>query len=348
MSMTSQCVRKMAMAGTALLVGLSGLLAAPAMAQEKVEVRLGLTTPDDSINGVVGHMWDKLAQTLSNGRVTVKVFPSGQLGKERAQLEGLVTGSHDAFEHISAYTGKYPELRFWDLPFLFQNTDQVTRLAYSGMQQDLEKVFDKEGMVYLATVGYGYRQFSVRNKAYNSPADLVGQKHRIPGGKSKMMLFEALGANVSTVSFPELYQALAQGVVDSQDNPIQIIHSAKFHEVTNYLSLLNYVYNPNIIAAGKPFWDKLDKDAQKVLKESAYLVQGWSIQAAERFDAEYLTKIKDEKPSIKVNTLDPATLPQWKEKAKSVYAAFEEETSKAFADNIYQTVEGGFYKPQVK
>ena len=336
-------------AGKLLMAGVAAFgFTAAAAAQEKVEVKLGITTADDSILGINGRMWDKLVQNMTNGRVSVKVFPSGTLGKERAQFEGLVTGSHEAFLHISAYTGKYPEVRFWDLPFLFPDTDAVTRVFFSDMYGDLEKVFDKEGMIYLGSWGYGYRQFSIRNKPYNTPADLVGQKHRIPGGKSKQLLFEALGANVSTVSMVELYQALQSGVVDSQDNPVQIIYSQKFHEVCPYISLLNYNYNPNILAAGKPFWGKLDKEAQDALKKSAYIMQGWSTQAAERFDALYLTKIKEEKPEIKINTFDPATLPAWKEKSKPVYAAFEEETSKAYAQNVYQTVEGGFWKPQVK
>lgn len=330
--------------GAVAFVAVAALTGAPAMAQEKIEVKVGITVADDSINAEEGRMWGKLAELYTNGRVTTKVFPSSQLGKERAQLEGLVTGSHETFLHISAITGKFPSVRFWDLPFLFEDTDQVMRTVHSDLWKDWEAEMAKENIVYLGTFGYGYRQFAVRNKPYNSPADLVGQKHRIPGGKSKMMLFEALGANVSTVAMAELYQAMSSGVVDSQDNPIGIIYAQKLHEVSNYISLINYNYNPLILIAGKPFWDKLDKDAQKVLKESAYLVQGWSIQAAERFDAEYLTKIKDEKPSIKVNTLDPATLPQWKEKAKSVYAAFEEETSKEYLDAIRATADGGYYK----
>ena len=87
-------------AGAAVLAGLAAAsLATAASAQDKVEVRLGLTTPDDSILGVNGRMWNKLTEMYSNGRVSVKNFPSSQLGKERAQLEGLVTGSHDVFLH---------------------------------------------------------------------------------------------------------------------------------------------------------------------------------------------------------------------------------------------------------
>ncbi|MGE4219417.1 MAG: TRAP transporter substrate-binding protein [Alphaproteobacteria bacterium] len=331
--------------GAVAFVAVAALTGAPAMAQEKIEVKVGITVADDSINAEEGRMWGKLTELYTNGRVTTKVFPSSQLGKERAQLEGLVTGSHETFLHISAITGKFPSVRFWDLPFLFEDTDQVMRTVHSDLWKDWEAEMAKENIVYLGTFGYGYRQFAVRNKAYNSPADLVGQKHRIPGGKSKMMLFEALGANVSTVAMAELYQAMSSGVVDSQDNPIGIIYAQKLHEVSNYISLINYNYNPLILIAGKPFWDKLDKEAQAVLKRAAWEVQGWSIKYAELDDEVYLKKILADRPQIKINELDPATLPAWREKSKPVYEAFKEEAGPTYAENVFNVAKGGYYKP---
>ena len=290
------------------------------------------------------NMFAKLVDLYSNGTVDSKVFTLAQLGKERAQLEGLVVGTHDVFVHISAITGKFPAVRFWDLPFLFTETDQVFRLINSEARTDWETAMAKEDIVYLGTWGYGYRQFSIRNKAYTTPADIVGQKHRIPGGKSKQMVFEALGANVSTVAFAELYQALSAGVVDSQDNPIDQIYSMKFHEVTDYISMINYMYNPLIAIAGKPFWDKLSPEQQAAFKKAGNDVEGWSLNLANWRDANALDKIQKDKPSIKVNFLDTKTLPLWREKAKAVYAAFAEETSQEYLDAIMKTADGGYYK----
>ncbi|MGE4219415.1 MAG: TRAP transporter substrate-binding protein [Alphaproteobacteria bacterium] len=318
--------------------------AMPALAQGKVEARISTTPGPGSINVAEMDLFANLAELYSRGSIEGKVFHSSVLGKERAQLEGLVTGSHDVFVHISAITGKFPAVRLWDLPFLFENTDQVMRLINSDIAKDWEAAMAKENIVYLGTWGFGYRQFTVRNKPYNSPADLVGQKHRIPGGKSKQLLFEALGASPSTIAFSELYQALNTGVVDSQDNPMDLIYVTKFHEVTNYISLLNYVYNPLITIAGRPFWDKLTAAQQAAMRRAAQDVEGWSINEANMRDAFALENKLKERPDYKVNRLDPATLPQWREKAKAVYSAFAEETSQRYLDAIRKTVEkGGYY-----
>jgi len=286
-----------------------------------------------------------LVDVGSNGRVRIKVFPSSQLGKERAQLEGLVIGSHEVLIHTSVFTGKFPEMRFWDLPFVFPDWTMVNRVIHnSAMVKDLEKAFECQGMVLLGQGGYGYRTFSIRNKPVAVPDDFKGLKHRVPPSKSKIILFESFGVSPSTVSFSELYQALGAGVVDSQDNPLSTIYTSKFYEVTPYLSLMNYVYNPEIIAAGKPFWDKLSKEDQALLKQTAYGLQGWSVKQAELDDASYLEKIKEARPDVKVNHMDPKNLPIWQERSKAAYEAFKEESGEKFAAAVFDMLKTGYWK----
>src|SRR5438046_8757451 len=65
-----------------------------ALAQAK-EFRLGLITPN-------GHSWNKAALKLgddlkaaTNGRLTMAVFHSGQLGNEPAMMQQLQSGARD-------------------------------------------------------------------------------------------------------------------------------------------------------------------------------------------------------------------------------------------------------------
>lgn len=308
----------------------------------EIVVRIGWTTAPDSISGDEVRLWSKLVDVNSGGRIEIKGFPSGLLGKGPTQIEGIVSGTHDVFTHISSFTGKIKEQRFWDLPFLFNDREQVARLVQSPLRAEMEEHFRKNGMELLGFWGFGYRQFTSNAKPIQVPEDLSGVKHRIPGGKSKMMLFQALGANPSTVPFPELYQALKAGVVDSQDNPLSMIYTSKFHEVTKYLSLCNYVYNPLIVAAGQPFWKKLPDWAKPILKQSARDVEGWSRMLSEKIDIVLLQKIKEEQPNLKINTCDPKDLPKWKAAAKPVYDAFIEEAGKEWAEKVFRVVNGGY------
>jgi len=200
--------------------------------------------------------------------------------------------------------------------------------------------FRKYGLELLGFFGFGYRQFTGNVRPYYVPADLKGIKHRIPGGKSKMILFKALGANPSTVTFSELYQALKTGVVDSQDNPLSIIYDTKFHEVTKYLSICNYIYNPQIMAVGQPFWKKVPDKYKAIIKKAAYDTEAWSNDLIVRLDKENLEKIKKEAPNMKINYCDPKDLPKWQAAAQPVYDAFVDDTSQEWFDKIKRVAAG--------
>jgi extracellular solute-binding protein (family 7) len=53
----------------------------------------------------------------------------------------------------------------------------------------------------------------------------------------------ALGAVVQAIAFPELYLALAQKVVDGEENPIAVIYYNKFYEVQKRLAITRHIYN---------------------------------------------------------------------------------------------------------
>jgi C4-dicarboxylate-binding protein DctP len=321
-----------------------GFIATTQAKDPEIVVRIGWTTAPDSISGDEVRLWANLVDVNSGGRIKIKGFPSGLLGKGKTQIEGVVSGTHDVFTHVSSFTGKIKEQRFWDLPFLFKNREAVARLVQSPLRAEMEKHYRKNGLELLGFWGFGYRQFTSNAKPIRLPQDLKGIKHRIPGGKSKMMLFKALGANPSTIAFPELYQALKTGVVDSQDNPLSMVYTSKFHEVTKYLSLCNYIYNPLIVAAGQPFWKKLPAWAKPILKQSARDVEGWSRMLSDKIDVELLAKIKAERPNYKINRCDPKDIPAWKKAAKPVYDSFIEEAGKEWAEKVFRVVEGGYAK----
>ncbi len=311
-------------------------------ADPEVVMKVGITAGPTSILAKDLEYFTQMVDLNSNGRIKVELYASSLLGKENTQLEGMVAGTHDAFLHISSYTGRIKEQRFWDLPFLFKDREAVSRVVLGPLREQMEVDFRKYNLELLGFFGFGYRQFTGNQHPYTIPEDLKGIKHRIPGGKSKMILFQALGANPATITFSELYQALKTGVVDSQDNPLSLIYDTKFHEVTKYLSICNYVYNPVILAVGKPFWEKLPDWAKPILKQAGRDTEGWTRQMSAKIDVEIIQKILAEKPDYKINYCKDEDLPKWRKVAQPVYDSFIEETSKEWATAIETVAQGGY------
>ena len=80
---------------------------------------------------------------------------------------------------------------------------------------------------------------------------------------------EALGASVQAIAFPELYLALAQKVVDGEENPIAVIWFNKFYETQKNLAITRHIYNNMIHTIGVNSWKKLSPDQQKIFQEES-------------------------------------------------------------------------------
>ena len=72
---------------------------------------------------------------------------------------------------------------------------------------------------------------------------------------------------MTKIAFAELYNALKQGVVDGQENPLAVIYYKKLYEVQKHLSLTKHVYNNMIHVMSKKIWDKLTPEQQNIVKE---------------------------------------------------------------------------------
>src|SRR3546814_18580456 len=86
------------------------------------------------------------------------------------------------------------------------------------------------GVSILGAWSAGARQFTA-NEAIREPADLDGLRMRFPGSKQYLLNAQALGAEATEVAYEELYLALQQGVVESQENPLTNIDASNLVEV---------------------------------------------------------------------------------------------------------------------
>jgi len=120
----------------------------------------------------------------------------------------------------------------------------------------------------IANFEWGFRAVSNSKQPIMTPADVKGMKIRVPPEIQIKSSMEALSAITQTIAFPEVYMALANKVVDGQENPIPTIYSQKFFEVQKYVALTKHVYNNMIFVANKKVWDtKLDDPQRKAIRE---------------------------------------------------------------------------------
>jgi TRAP-type C4-dicarboxylate transport system substrate-binding protein len=104
-----------------------------------------------------------------------------------------------------------------------------------------------------------------------TPDDLKGLKMRLPQSEVMLLGFKALGADVSPLAFPLLYEALQSGKFDGEENPIATIRSAKFDQVQKYLTMSGHVYDPAVFVMSPDEFDEMSAEDKASFAEAARL-----------------------------------------------------------------------------
>jgi TRAP-type transport system periplasmic protein len=114
---------------------------------------------------------------------------------------------------------------------------------------------------------HGFRQITASGKPIDTPKDLAGFKIRVPVSPMLVSSFKALGAAPTSMNLTELYTSLQTKVVDGQENPLNVVETAKLYEVQKYVSLTSHAWDGFWLVANKRSWNKLPEDLRKLSSE---------------------------------------------------------------------------------
>ncbi|GAB6064640.1 TRAP transporter substrate-binding protein DctP [Deferrisoma palaeochoriense] len=216
----------------------------------------------------------KLAEVVkqeTGGEWEVKVFPLGQLGGERSMAEQVQMGTLQMAAITTAVLSNFvPEAAALDLPFLWP--DRKTAYAVLDdpeFQKEFFRFFEPKGFVAIGFAENEFRHLTNSKRTVRKPEDLKGLKLRLMEAPIFLDTFKLLGVTPVPMPFPEVYNALQQGVIDGQDNPLLTSILMKFTEVNKHVTLLNHTLTETVIVVNADFWNGLPKNVQEALRKGA-------------------------------------------------------------------------------
>ncbi|MDA7949133.1 MAG: TRAP transporter substrate-binding protein DctP [Hyphomicrobiaceae bacterium] len=219
----------------------------------------------------------KIADEKTGGKFQIKIFYGDQLGGKKQNLDNLKAGVFDMAKVCWAYhPGKNQSLTVLNLPFLpVTNFDVQRKVAEAVYKHPItsKELSDKWGIFALSSSQLPQYEFLGKGTPPKTIKDWNGLTVRALGGLADAM--RALGANVSTMTATEVYQAIDRGAVNAVSFPFSYAHSAyKIDEVAEWYTLnLAPGTNdcPNVVS--QKSWDALPEQYRKLLtdaKDEAY------------------------------------------------------------------------------
>ena len=253
-----------------LLVGLAAFaLIGAAAADEPIVIKFSHVVAQDTPKGKAADFFAKRAAELTQGRVKVEVYPNSTLYKDKEELEALQLGAVQMLAPSLAKFGPLGvrEFEVFDLPYIFDNYQDLHKVTYGPVGQQLMAKLEPKGIKGLAFWDNGFKSFSA-NTPIRQPSNLKGKKMRIQSSKVLEEQMREIKALPQVMAFSEVYQALQTGVVDGTENPISNFYTQKMHEVQKYLTLTDHGYLGYAVITNKKFWEGLPADIRTQLEQA--------------------------------------------------------------------------------
>ena len=212
----------------------------------------------------------KRLKELSDGKVELQVFPSGQLGNETDNIAQLQRGALAMTKTSAAPMESFiPEMAVFSIPYIFRNETHYWNVLDSPLGKEMLKLGDAKGLHGLCYYDSGSRNFYTIKKPVLTPDDLKGLKIRVMNSRTSMDMVEALGGQPTPIPWGELYTALQQGLVDGAENNPPSFYTNRHYEVCKYFSFDEHTRIPDILMISTKVWSRLSPEVRKWVQQAA-------------------------------------------------------------------------------
>lgn len=243
-------------------------LATPSLvrAQETRTLRLGIVTPP-------GHPWNnaalKVGEALkaeTNGRLSISVFPAGQLGNEAAMLQQMQSGALDLGWIMTAELGsRIPAVAAINAPWVVDSTAKVAKLVREPVAMKLLDVLPAE----TGTVGLAWGITTMRvvfsAKEIAGLDDINGMKLRINTTPAYRDFYQLLGAAPTPIPTPAVFDAMSNGQVDGLEADLDFSWNQRFDKVSKTMLKMNAIFMPCVALASGRVWQTLPEADREII-----------------------------------------------------------------------------------
>jgi tripartite ATP-independent transporter DctP family solute receptor len=237
----------------------------------------------------------KKLSAATNGRYSVQMYPSMQLGGEKEAVEQAQVGAI-AFARVSvgALGPVIDELNVFNLPYVFRNTTHMQHVIDGPIGQELlDKVTNSgKGLIGLCWMDAGARNFYNTKKPIKTMADLKGLKFRVMGNPMFVDMANSMGGNGVAMGYDQVFNALQTGVVDgAENNPPSFVFD-NHYQVAKFYTIDEHLIVPEMLVFSKKSWDAMSKEDQAALIKFSKEAQQEERKLWEAYEKQAMEKAK--------------------------------------------------------
>jgi len=286
-------------------------------AQKAIPFKFGFVSNAKLQGGQYGALVEKYVNEACKGRIEAKFFPSALLGTDPEMMDktkiGLIQGM---VSPLNVFGNAVPYVDVLMLPFLSNSWDKVFKFVNSKAGDEFLKGVEKYGYKGFGYSGYGLSGLETTSKA-STLEQFQKMKFRVPESPVLKRTFEALKITPMVIQFPDLYEALKQGVVDGADMPPDVTVFVKFTEVIKFFVPTNHNFGWYMFITNKAWFDKLPEDLKGPFTQAIKRASKESLENSHKAELAAYEVFKQK--GIQVVNLSQAELDKMMKMTKPVY-----------------------------
>jgi len=247
-----------------------------------------------------GNIWYETAEAFakgvearSGGKLKIQIAHSGTTGDWPQSIEALKIGTNDIVLQSVGTLDRYNTIAGIEAyPYLVRDVDHFKKVYYGPVGAQLYDEIAAKTQFRIIGAGYRGARHLSSNKKIEKLDDLKGVKLRVPPLKMYRMTWEYLGASPTPMGVAELFTSLQNGVVDGQENPLEVLEQMKFNEVQKYVVETSHVIGAMTWIFFDQKWKSLPAETQKILKEEGEKAMLAATDRMVRTEADLKTKLQ--------------------------------------------------------
>ncbi len=304
----------------------------PASSEEEVYVlKVSHGFPTSSFMHTYMEWFDEEIQKRSEGRLSLEIFPSGQLMPIDQEIPAVLQGQIDIVHSTSPILAGFdPIWNFYELPFIFNYDPKdpsvflENRIKFNNSEnggQKIVKMMEEKGLKVLSLDFidmFGSIYTNDANKPVTGPDSVKGLKLRTPGGLIGPETVKAISASSMTIAGTEVITALQQGVVDGLLTVPIYAHDAKLPIKSFSVVPLFNSLTPVIMSLEK--FESLPEDLQEILVQTGKDLELYAKEQVEERAITAYTNLENE--GVNIHYPSEEENRQWEEATKPAREVF--------------------------
>lgn len=256
----------------AVAVAIGALAIAPLHAQAPRTLRVATLqgAQQPSYKGLV--RMAELVDKRSNGALKIAIYGDGQLGTEQESIEGVQLGTIDMFMGSAGSVGRFlPRLEAFAAPYVWRDNAHLLSVVRGPIGEELSNELRQKASIRILDQGwiFGQRHLTTKQTEVKKPADMAKLKIRVQPTGVYLDTIRAMGGNPTPMDFKEVYMSMQTGVIDGQENPLNVIATRAFYEVQNYLMLTGHITQNQVVLISEKTFQGLSPAHQQLLVAAA-------------------------------------------------------------------------------